>query len=42
MDILQILGRPQYDSERGGVIMTVHMELQYYLFVTNMQLTIER
>jgi pre-mRNA-splicing helicase BRR2 len=44
LDILQMLGRagrPQYDSEGEGIIMTQHSELQYYLSLTNLQLPVE-
>ena len=34
-------GRPQYDSEGEGIIITSHAELQYYLSVMNQQLPIE-
>lgn len=44
LDILQMLGRagrPQYDSEGEGLIITQHSELQYYLSLTNLQLPVE-
>ena len=44
LDVLQMLGRagrPQYDSEGEGIIMTAHSELQYYLSLTNLQLPVE-
>jgi pre-mRNA-splicing helicase BRR2 len=44
LDVLQMLGRagrPQYDSEGEGIIMTKHSELQYYLSLTNLQLPVE-
>mmetsp|Transcript_17823 Transcript_17823/g.25189 ORF Transcript_17823/g.25189 Transcript_17823/m.25189 type:complete len:2374 (+) Transcript_17823:76-7197(+) len=44
LDILQMLGRagrPQYDSEGEGIIITAHSELQYYLSLTNLQLPVE-
>jgi pre-mRNA-splicing helicase BRR2 len=44
LDVLQMLGRagrPQYDSEGEGIILTQHSELQYYLSLTNMQLPVE-
>ena len=34
-------GRPQYDTEGEGIILTNHSELQYYLSMNNMQLPIE-
>ena len=34
-------GRPQYDSEGEGIILTRHSELQYYLSLTNLQLPVE-
>lgn len=34
-------GRPQYDSEGEGIILTQHSELQYYLSLTNLQLPVE-
>ena len=43
-DTLQMLGRagrPQYDVEGEGIILTTFVELQYYLSLTNMQLPIE-
>eukprot|EP00592_Proboscia_alata_P006048 CAMPEP_0194352806 /NCGR_PEP_ID=MMETSP0174-20130528/1245_1 /TAXON_ID=216777 /ORGANISM="Proboscia alata, Strain PI-D3" /LENGTH=2344 /DNA_ID=CAMNT_0039121105 /DNA_START=159 /DNA_END=7193 /DNA_ORIENTATION=- len=44
LDVLQMLGRagrPQYDTEGEGLIMTNHSKLQYYLSLTNQQLPIE-
>lgn len=44
LDVLQMLGRagrPGYDSEGEGIILTQHSELQYYLSLTNIQLPIE-
>jgi pre-mRNA-splicing helicase BRR2 len=44
LDVQQMLGRagrPQYDSEGEGIIMTAHNELQYYLSLMNLQLPIE-
>ena len=44
LDVLQMLGRagrPQYDTEGEGIIMTAHSELQYYLSLTNLQLPVE-
>mmetsp|Transcript_36533 Transcript_36533/g.88227 ORF Transcript_36533/g.88227 Transcript_36533/m.88227 type:complete len:2300 (-) Transcript_36533:2494-9393(-) len=44
LDILQMLGRagrPQYDTEGEGIIITQHSELQYYLSLTNLQLPVE-
>eukprot|EP00956_Cyclotella_meneghiniana_P043106 scaffold253032_cov96-Cyclotella_meneghiniana.AAC.4 len=44
LDVLQMLGRagrPQYDNEGEGIIMTAHTELQYYLSLTNLQLPVE-
>jgi len=44
LDVQQMLGRagrPQYDSEGEGIIMTAHSELQYYLSLMNIQLPIE-
>jgi len=44
LDVLQMLGRagrPQYDTEGEGIILTQHSELQYYLSLTNLQLPIE-
>ncbi|KAJ2800857.1 Pre-mRNA splicing, partial [Coemansia furcata] len=43
-DVLQMLGRagrPQYDSEGEGVIITTHGELRYYLSLLSQQLPIE-
>ena len=44
LDVLQMLGRagrPGYDSEGEGIILTQHSELQYYLSLSNVQLPIE-
>ncbi|KAL7572112.1 hypothetical protein ACA910_001749 [Epithemia clementina (nom. ined.)] len=44
LDVLQMLGRagrPQYDIEGEGIILTQHSELQYYLSLTNLQLPVE-
>ena len=44
LDVLQMLGRagrPQYDTEGEGIILTQHSELQYYLSLTNLQLPVE-
>lgn len=44
LDVQQMLGRagrPQYDSEGEGIIMTAHSELQYYLSLMNLQLPVE-
>jgi pre-mRNA-splicing helicase BRR2 len=44
LDILQMLGRagrPQYDTEGEGILMTQHSELQYYLSLMNLQLPVE-
>ena len=41
LNMLQMLGRPQYDSEGEWIITTVHMELHYCLFIANVQLPIE-
>lgn len=43
-DVLQILGRagrPQYNTYGEGIIITNHVELQYYLSLLNQQLPIE-
>ena len=43
-DVLQMLGRagrPQFDTEGEGIIITSHAELQYYLSLLNQQLPIE-
>ncbi|KAG7088489.1 hypothetical protein E1B28_012477 [Marasmius oreades] len=43
-DVLQMLGRagrPQYDTFGEGIIITNHLELQYYLSLLNQQLPIE-
>ena len=34
-------GRPQFDTEGEGIIITSHSELQYYLSLLNEQLPIE-
>lgn len=44
LDILQMIGRagrPQYDTEGEGILITNHSELQYYLSLMNQQLPIE-
>ena len=44
LDIMQMLGRagrPQYDTEGEGIIITTHSELQYYLSLMNEQLPVE-
>ena len=44
MDILQMLGRagrPQFDEEGEGIVITSHAEMQYYLSLLNDQLQIE-
>lgn len=44
MDIMQMLGRagrPQFDTEGEGVLITTQSELQYYLSLMNEQLPIE-
>ena len=44
LDVMQMLGRagrPQFDSERTGIIITGRSELQYYLSLMNQQLPIE-
>jgi len=44
LDVQQMLGRagrPQYDSEGEGIIITQHSELQYYLSLMNQQLPVE-
>lgn len=44
LDVMQMLGRagrPQFDSEGTGIIITGHSELQYYLSLMNQQLPIE-
>jgi len=44
LDIMQMLGRagrPQYDTEGEGIIITAHSELQYYLSLMNLQLPVE-
>ncbi|KND04164.1 ATP-dependent RNA helicase BRR2 [Spizellomyces punctatus DAOM BR117] len=43
-DVLQMLGRagrPQFDTNGEGIIITTHSELQYYLSLLNQQLPIE-
>ncbi|TPX60239.1 hypothetical protein PhCBS80983_g01906 [Powellomyces hirtus] len=43
-DVLQMLGRagrPQFDTNGEGIIITTHGELQYYLSLLNQQLPIE-
>eukprot|EP00743_Colponemidia_sp_Colp-15_P003837 GILK01004141.1.p1 GENE.GILK01004141.1~~GILK01004141.1.p1 ORF type:complete len:2133 (-),score=509.56 GILK01004141.1:241-6198(-) len=43
-DMLQMIGRagrPQYDNEGEGIIITQHSELQFYLSLLNQQLPIE-
>ncbi|BBM97599.1 pre-mRNA-splicing helicase BRR2 [Marchantia polymorpha subsp. ruderalis] len=44
LDVMQMLGRagrPQYDTNGLGIIITGHPELQYYLSLMNQQLPIE-
>uniref|UniRef100_A0A1I7YF66 U5 small nuclear ribonucleoprotein 200 kDa helicase n=1 Tax=Steinernema glaseri TaxID=37863 RepID=A0A1I7YF66_9BILA len=44
LDVMQMLGRagrPQYDSEGQGILITHHSELQYYLSLMNTQLPCE-
>lgn len=44
LDIMQMFGRagrPQFDTEGEGIIITSHSELQYYLSLLNEQLPIE-
>ena len=44
LDIMQMLGRagrPQFDSEGEGIVITNHEELQYYLSLMNLQLPVE-
>ncbi|PQQ13424.1 DExH-box ATP-dependent RNA helicase DExH12-like [Prunus yedoensis var. nudiflora] len=44
VDVMQMLGRagrPQYDSNGEGIIITGHNELRYYLSLMNQQLPIE-
>ncbi|CAK9317813.1 unnamed protein product [Citrullus colocynthis] len=44
LDVMQMLGRagrPQFDSNGEGIIITGHSELQYYLSLMNQQLPIE-
>ena len=43
-DVLQMFGRagrPQFDTEGEGIIITSHAELQYYLSLLNQQLPVE-
>ena len=44
LDVVQMMGRagrPQFDSEGEGIILTKHSELQYYLSLMNQQLPVE-
>ncbi|OIT21539.1 dexh-box atp-dependent rna helicase dexh12 [Nicotiana attenuata] len=44
LDVMQMLGRagrPQYDTNGEGIIITRHSELQYYLSLMNQRLPIE-
>jgi pre-mRNA-splicing helicase BRR2 len=44
MDMMQMIGRagrPQYDKQGHGIVITQHSELQYYLSLLNQQLPIE-
>eukprot|EP00727_Mastigamoeba_balamuthi_P013194 m51a1_g8498 putative u5 small nuclear ribonucleoprotein 200 kda helicase-like (2194) ;mRNA; r:37531-45528 len=44
LDVMQMVGRagrPQYDTEGEGILITSHAELQYYLSLLNHQLPIE-
>ena len=44
LDVVQMLGRagrPQYDAEGEGIVITKHSELQYYLSLMNQQLPVE-
>ncbi|KAL9667237.1 hypothetical protein QQ045_001588 [Rhodiola kirilowii] len=44
LDVMQMLGRagrPQFDTQGEGIIITGHSELQYYLSLMNQQLPIE-
>ena len=44
LDVVQMLGRagrPQFDSEGEGIVLTRHSELQYYLSLMNQQLPVE-
>ncbi|KAH0969524.1 hypothetical protein GBA52_028609 [Prunus armeniaca] len=41
MQMLDRAGRPQYDSDGEGIIITGHNELRYYLSLMNQQLPIE-
>ncbi|CAM8919119.1 unnamed protein product [Rhodiola kirilowii] len=44
LDVMQMLGRagrPQFDTQGEGIIITSHSELRYYLFLMNQQLPIE-
>mmetsp|Transcript_11324 Transcript_11324/g.39302 ORF Transcript_11324/g.39302 Transcript_11324/m.39302 type:complete len:1241 (-) Transcript_11324:3157-6879(-) len=44
LDVVQMMGRagrPQFDSEGEGIIITQHSELQFYLSLMNQQLPVE-
>ena len=44
MDVMQMMGRagrPQYDTNGEGIILTTHTELQFYLSLFNQQLPVE-
>ncbi|EGD81008.1 ASCC3L1 protein [Salpingoeca rosetta] len=44
LDVLQMLGRagrPQFDKQGEGILITTHAELQYYLSLLNEQLPVE-
>ncbi|ESO86122.1 hypothetical protein LOTGIDRAFT_239637 [Lottia gigantea] len=44
LDVMQMLGRagrPQYDTNGEGIMITNHSELQYYLSLMNQQLPVE-
>ncbi|CAM9692804.1 unnamed protein product, partial [Phaeothamnion confervicola] len=44
LDVLQMMGRagrPQFDAEGEGIILTAHHELQFYLSLNNQQLPME-
>jgi pre-mRNA-splicing helicase BRR2 len=44
LDVMQMIGRagrPQFDTEGEGILITSHAELQYYLSLLNHQLPIE-